>query len=521
MRFIDFFDQGAARNPAAPCFIHDESAQTFTFGEIRSLTVRTAHALRADGFCVGMKGAVLSPNDAVGFACLLGIVRAGMVWVALNPRNATDENCLILDNFECEVLFFHSAFEAVIKTIRQRVPRIRRYVCIDAPASASPALLEWIREQPADDIDPGTGPDDLVLLQTTGGTTGVPKGAMHTNRSLEGFFANMYGVFQFEDTPPVYLAAAPLTHAGGYLALFVLAQGGTVVLQSRIDPTLICAAIERRRVSFLYLPPTAIYGLIASPALQEHDLSSLRYFTYGAAPMAPQKLRECLRIFGPVMLQAFGQTETLFPITFLSRTDHLDRDGGIASDSRLSSCGRAAPFARLAIMDDEGNLLGDGAHGEIVVRATSVMVGYYKNPEETARASAFGWHHTGDIGYRDAAGFFYIVDRKKDMIVTGGFNVWSVEVEKVLLSHAAVMDCAVIGIPDEKWGEAVHAIVELKAGQHACDDELIALCKEKIGSVKAPKSVEFIESLPRSAAGKVLKRLLRDPYWQGQSRRVA
>ena len=171
-------------------------------------------------------------------------------------------------------------------------------------------------------------------------------------------------------------------------------------------------------------------------------------------------------------------------------------------------------------MDENGNLMRDGEVGEIVVRATSVMAGYFKNPEETARASAFGWHHTGDIGYRDDTGLFYIVDRKKDMIVTGGFNVWSVEVEKVIQSHPAVMDCAVFGVPHEKWGEAVHAVVELKPEQRAREDELIALCKEHIGSVKAPKSVEFVATLPRSAVGKVLKRELRDKYWKEQKRRV-
>jgi acyl-CoA synthetase (AMP-forming)/AMP-acid ligase II len=520
VRFIDFFDQGAARDPDAACFVQDESGETFSFLHIREITLRTAHALRADGFSIGMKGAVLSPNDAIGFACLLAIVRAGMVWVAINPKNAVEENGFILDNFECEVLFYHSAFEPALDAIRKRVPRIRRYVCIDRPGANAPALLDWVREQPASEIDLGTGPDDLVLLQTTGGTTGVPKGAMHTNRSLEGFFANMYAVFQFGDTPPVYLAAAPITHAGGYLALYVLAQGGTVVLQSRIDPKLVCAGIERRRISFMYLPPTAIYGLIASPAVKEHDLSSLRFFAYGAAPMAPEKLRECLKIFGPVMLQAFGQTETLFPITYLARTDHFGNDGGAADEKRLSSCGRAAPFVRLGIMDEAGGLLGDGETGEIVVRSSSMMAGYYKNPEESARANAFGWHHTGDIGYRDPAGFYYIVDRMKDMIVTGGFNVWSVEVERVLQSHPAVMDCAVIGIPDEKWGEAIHAVIELKSGQQVSVDELIALCKDRIGSVKAPKGIEFIEALPRSAVGKVLKRQLRERYWQEQARRV-
>jgi acyl-CoA synthetase (AMP-forming)/AMP-acid ligase II len=520
MRLIDFFDRGAARDPSAPCFVHDDTGTTYSFGQIRDLTLRAANALRADGFSIGMKGAVLSSNDALGFACLLAIVRAGMVWVAINPKNAIEENSYILDNFECEVLFYHSLFEPVIGEIRRRVPRIRRFVCIDRAGADAPALADWVQEHPASEVDPGTGPDDLVVLQATGGTTGVPKGAMHTNRSVEGFFANMYAVFNFDEKPPVYLAAAPITHAGGFLALFALSQGGTVILHSKVDPGLICAAIEKRRISFMYLPPTAIYALLASPMVKAHDLSSLRYFVYGAAPMAPEKLRECIRTFGPVMQQVFGQTETLFPITYLSRGDHLGPDGTPTDEKRLTSCGRAAPFASIGIMDDEGRLLGDGETGEIVVRATSVMAGYFKNPEESARAGAFGWHHTGDIGYRDAEGFYYIADRKKDMIVTGGFNVWSVEVEKVLQSHAAVMDCAVIGIPDDKWGESIHAVVELKPGAKASADELVALCKQQIGSVKAPKAVEFVDTLPRSAVGKVLKRELRERYWQGRARRV-
>ncbi len=520
MRLIDFFDNGAAVNPGAPCFVYDDTGQSYSFAQIRELTLRIAHALRAEGFGPGQKGAVLSPNDALAFACLLGIVRAGMVWVAVNPKNGLEENAYILDNFEAEVLFYHSVFEPAVAEIRKRVPRIQRFVCIDKPGGNAPALTDWAGEQPVTEVDPGTAPDDMVLLQTTGGTTGVPKGAMHTNRSMEGFFANMGSIMHFDGKPPVYLAAAPLTHAGGYLAMFALSQGGCAILQQKIDPKLICTAIEKHGINFMYLPPTAIYGLLASPAVKEHDFSSLRIFAYGAAPMAPDKLREALRVFGPVMLQAFGQTETLFPVTYLSRQDHFANDGQPADNSRLTSCGRAAPFTRVAVMDDGGNLLRDGEVGEIVVRATSVMAGYFKNPEETARASAFGWHHTGDVGYRDENGYFYIVDRKKDMIVTGGFNVWSVEVEKVIQSHPAVMDCAVFGVPDEKWGEAVHAVVEFKPERRASEEEIIALCKQIIGGVKAPKAVEFITSLPRSAAGKVLKRELRDKYWQGQARRV-
>jgi acyl-CoA synthetase (AMP-forming)/AMP-acid ligase II len=520
MRLIDFFDLGARRDPAAPCFVHDGTERVYSFGHVRELTVRAVNGLRADGFAAGMKGAVLSPNDAMAFACLLSIVRAGMVWVTVNPKNALEENCYILASFECEVLFYHSVFESAIAEIRRRVPRIRRFVCIDQAGAQAPALMDWVRDQPTTEVDPGTGPEDIAILQATGGTTGVPKGAMLTNRCLEACFANLFAILHFDERPPVYLAAAPLTHAGGIVALFALALGGQVVLQPKVDPQLIASAIEKHRVSLMFLPPTAIYALLASPAMKGRDFSSLKYFIYGAAPMAPEKLRDCIKLFGPVMCQMFGQTETIFPIAYLSPRDHLTADGQPAADARLTSCGRTAPFSRLAIMDDTGTLLGDGEVGEIVVRGTSVMAGYFKNSEETARASAFGWHHTGDIGYRDEQGFYFIVDRKKDMIVTGGLNVWSVEVEKVILSHQSVMDCAVVGVPDDKWGEAIMAVVELKPGMSVTADDIVSLCKSQLGSVKAPKSVEFVSALPRSAVGKVLKRELRDRFWQGHSRRV-
>ena len=206
-------------------------------------------------------------------------------------------------------------------------------------------------------------------------------------------------------------------------------------------------------------------------------------------------------------------------ITHLSARDHFDA-GKLADDKRLTSCGRATPFVNVQIMDDAGNILGAGEMGEIVLRSSLVMKGYYKNPEATKEASSHGWHHTGDVGMRDEDGFFYIVDRKKDMIITGGFNVYSTEVEQAVLSHPAVLDCAVIGVPDDKWGEAVKAVVQLKPGAEASEDEIIALCKEAIGAVKAPKSVDFREDLPRSPVGKVLKREIRDAFWQGKSRAI-
>lgn len=248
-------------------------------------------------------------------------------------------------------------------------------------------------------------------------------------------------------------------------------------------------------------------------------LSSLKNLVYASAPMSVDKLVEAIEVFGPVLTQTYGQAEACMICTFFSPEDHVE---ALKSNNRhrLASCGKISPLVRLEVMDEEGRLQPRGERGEIVVRGGLVTSGYYNNPKATEEASTFGWHHTGDIGVIDADGFVYIVDRKKDMIISGGFNVFPSEVEQVLWSHPAVQDCAVIGVPDEKWGEAVKAVVELKPGAAVAAEELIGLAKEKLGGVKAPKSVDFIAALPRSPVGKVLKKDLRAPYWAGHDRKI-
>jgi acyl-CoA synthetase (AMP-forming)/AMP-acid ligase II len=259
--------------------------------------------------------------------------------------------------------------------------------------------------------------------------------------------------------------------------------------------------------------------MLAHPKVRDYDYSSLKYFIYAAAPMSADKLRQAIDVFGPVMVQYYGQAEATLTCTFMSAQDHLEalKPG---NEHRLLSCGKATPFAKLAIMDDEGNLLDPNIHGELVMRGSLVMDGYYKNPEATEASRAYGWHHTGDIAYIDDDGFVFIVDRKKDMIITGGFNVFPSEIEQVIWSHPAVQDCAVIGVPDEKWGEAVKAVIETVPGKSINEQEIIALCKQKLGSVKAPKSVEVWETLPRSPVGKVLKKNIRSTFWQDHERAI-
>jgi acyl-CoA synthetase (AMP-forming)/AMP-acid ligase II len=315
----------------------------------------------------------------------------------------------------------------------------------------------------------------------------------------------------------VHLVAAPMTHGAGVVGLMMMAEGASNVVLPSADALGILMAIERHQVTHFYIPPTVLYNMLAHPRVREFDYSSLRAIVLAAAPVAPAKFREAMEVFGPVMCQSFGQAEAPMFLTFLATRDLLEAPEG---SDRWSSCGRATLGQRIEIMDDEGRLLPPGSRGEIVARGDLVFGGYYENAAATEEVSKFGWHHTGDVGYKDESGFVYIVDRKKDMIVTGGFNVFSAEVEHVIAGHPAVEDCAVVGIPDEKWGEAVKAVIQLKPGAQAQGDEIVQLVKSKLGSVHAPKTVDFVASLPRSPNGKVLKREIRDKFWEGAQRRV-
>jgi acyl-CoA synthetase (AMP-forming)/AMP-acid ligase II len=314
---------------------------------------------------------------------------------------------------------------------------------------------------------------------------------------------------------PVYLALAPLTHAAGVLCFPILALGGEIVILRVPDVGSFLEHIARHRVTHAFLPPTLIYMVLAHEALDRRELGSLQCLWYGAAPMSVARLEEALVRIGPVMGQLFGQTEAPMMISTLPPREHFRADGRIATE-RLSSAGRPTPLVTLAIMAPDGTLLPIGERGEIVVRGSLVMPGYYKNPDATAEASAHGWHHTGDIGYLDEDGYLFIVDRAKDMIITGGFNVYSTEVEQALMSHPDVQDCAVIGLPDEKWGERVVAVVQPHVAREVDAAALTAHVKERIGSVKAPKQVEVWNDLPRSKVGKVLKTDIKDRLSSGQ-----
>jgi fatty-acyl-CoA synthase len=520
MNLIHYFDAGVAGYPQSPC-LADWSGQApaLNYAEAGGKTCQIARALHADGFSPGFHGAVLSGNTAAAFLALLGILRAQGVWLPVNARNNPLSNIEFLQDMDCDVLFYQARYADQVTEIRASVPRIRRYVCLDAPHADDVSMTEWIAGQPADMFAPAVAPEALALIMGTGGTTGRSKGVALSNRNITMTLANQMSAFHVTNGMAM-LAAAPITHSAGTLCLPFMSRGGRIILMDGIEPQELLLAMARERINALFLPPTVIYALLAQQNVREFDFSALRYLIYGAAPMSPDKLAEAMAVFGPVMVQIYGQAEVPGAISVLTLEDHLE-NGTPAPRQRLLSAGRRFPFTRVAIMDDAGCLLHQpGAVGEIVAQGDIVMQGYYKNPEATAEARRNGWHCTGDVGYFDEQGFLYIVDRKKDMIVTGGFNVFSSEVEAAVMAHAAVKDCAVIGVPDEKWGEAVKAVVELRPDQLVKTDELIEFVKNRLGSVKAPKTVEIVAELPRSAVGKVLKKEVRKRYWQGQERMV-
>ncbi len=518
MNPIDYFDGGCRIAPQGDCLVNGETGQRWTYSEIAGITRRVAASLRRT-LSVGGRAAILGPNDAMGFAITLGCYRAGIVTVPLNPRGGLSENIQIARNRNARILFLHGSMAEQLPDYRAAVPSLLEIVVFSADEAVDASVLEaWWGDETDGEIDLPDDPERIYCVQSTGGTTGAPKGVLWTNREFEFTVASFLALAPAGVGRPVMLATAPLTHAAGKVVHHLFLSGVVVVILAAASPRDILVAIERHRVTHLFLPPTVIYRLLDDPAVKLHDYSSLLHIVYGAAPISPDRLRQCFRVFGPVMTQAYGQTEAGVPICCMRPTDHFV--DGVLAESRLGAVGRAGPLTRVEIMDGEGRIVPPGEVGEIVVRSAGIMAGYDGDVEATAATRAGPWHRTGDIGHQDDAGFFHIVDRKKDMIITGGFNVYSAEVERVLSSHPVVAECAVIGVPHDDWGEAVKAVVELKPGEAAAADELIAFCKAELGSLKAPKSIDFIDVLPRSAAGKVLKRVLREPFWAMKERAI-
>ncbi len=513
MRSIDYFDRGHDRDPDRTAVVDVATGRRLTFAQVKRETERIAAAMFAAGFVSQQPVALYGPNSAAILVALLAIWRANGQWVPVNTRNAIDANVAYLTYVRCGWMFYHSSMAADVDAMRGLVPSLTRFVCLDQRRGDDPSLDEFVASAPAtplpDFSNPFGAPDDVVGIFPTGGTTGPSKGVIVTNRGWGTMLETLGSAVDGKTGDPVSLVVAPITHAAGPVMLGTMALGATQVVMPGFDADKVLVAIAEYRVTHMYLPPTALYGLLGSPELGRHDMSSLCFFILVGSPVSPEKLRQAVHVFGPCLCQAYGQVESPMITTWLSPEDVAAAAAGDHPE-RLASCGRPTRSVQVAIMDDAGIIVADGIRGEIVVRGALVSKEYFELPAATAEARQFGWHHTGDVAWRDPDGYLYIVDRKKDMVVTGGFNVFTAEVEAAVTELGEVSECAVIGVPHDKWGEAVHAIVVADGIDAAT---IIAHAKARLGGVKAPKSVAFVASIPRTPAGKMDKKALRSDYW--------
>ena len=471
MRAIDYFDKSADLRGDRIAIL--DGVARYSYTETRSFSERIAHGMWTRGVEREQRAAIYSHNHAAVLFCMLGILRAGAAWVPINFRNATDANVEFLNYSETAWLFYHSRFREQVEEIGRRVPSLQHLICIDGPDGGHPSFAHFMERGDASGDpdwadshgnDPHGNLEQMMGLVPTGGTTGPARGVRVTNLAWGTMTEMAVHYWKGDTADPVCLCTAPLSHAAGVVAFTMLALGGTNVVLAGFDAVQVLQAIEKHRVTHLFLPPTAFYALLAHPDVGKFDYSSLRVFLLAGSPVSPDKLKKGVEVFGPCMCQSYGQTEAPMLLTFLDARTVAAAAAGDHPE-RLRSCGRPTTAVRLAVMDDAGRILPNHQPGEIVARGTLVKGGYHNLPEATAEIRRHGWHHTGDVGYIDEDGYVYIVDRKKDMIISGGFNVYCAEVEAGIMALPQIQECAVIGVPDDKWGEAVKALVVVRHGE--------------------------------------------------------
>ncbi len=472
-----------------------------TYAELGSRCRRLAGAMAKLGLAPGDRVGVIGLNSARYLELYLGLPAAGFVLVPVNSRLAPAEMRAILDDAGVSVLFADADYPGAA-TVPQVLSMPGDYEDLIASADEAP-LGEGIAE------------DDLAVLFYTSGTTGVAKGAMHTHRSLVTSALHFMATWPF-DRETRWLVASPMFHTGGVIGtLATVWAGGTHVIMPKFDPSLALDLIEREAVTHTLLVPTMLAATANTQLAGPRDVSSLRYLSHGASPISAETLKRARRAFpGAELLHVYGTTEAT-PITTL-----LPHEERILDTPRVHSCGQAAVGVEVRVVNSSRTEVPPGTVGEIEVRSTSVMTGYWQKPEPTAVALPDGWYRTGDLGYQDEESYIYLVNRAKDMIVSGGENIYSTEVEDALAAHTSVEEVAVFGVPDPRWGEAVYAVVVSR--QTVSADELAAHCRDRIADFKVPRQIELrSDPLPKSAAGKILKRSLREPHWAGQRTQVS
>ncbi len=512
---------GLNRYNDEPClFLGDKVA---SYRDVRESTSQMVQALQSKGLGKGSRVAVISANRPEVLSNIAAMQLAGCIGTPLHPMGSLDDHLFVLQAAEIDALVYDvSVFDqhaaALHAALQEKLPDSNLLMLGFGPTECGEDYLALASSfTPQALVAPDVQPDDVSSMTFTGGTTGVPKGVLSTYRSIAYMSQIQMAEWEFPDDLRM-LIPTPLSHAAAAFFVPVLQKGGAFYVMQGFTPDSFFDMVEQHKITCTMLVPVMLYFLMDSPRAANADMSSMETLFYGASAMSPARLKEGIEKWGQIFYQFFGQSEAPMVLSNLRRADH-----DLNKPERLSSCGRPSPWVTLALLDAQGNRVAKGEPGEICVRAPLVMKGYKDMPEQTAEAFAGGWLHTGDIGKLDDEGFLYIVDRTKDMIVSGGFNVFPREVEDVLATHEAVAQVVVVGVPDEQWGEAVKAVVVLKPGLEsngAMVEAMQLLVKEAKGSVQSPKSIDFVDAIPVTAVGKPDKKTVRAQYWKDSERGV-
>lgn len=500
----------ACRRHAPLAALRDERRE-LTYGELRREALGLAAGLAAD-VPPGASVALLLRNCAEYAVADLALLALGAVKVPLNEYLSAADVAHALEHSEATAIIAHASLAAVAEEALARLERKPRCILV---AEGEPTRRDgWDAYEAAarhGALAPRSiDPEAPALILYTGGTTGRPKGALHTRGAL-GLNLLSHVIAGEVRPQEQMLLSTPLPHSAGFHLQACLAQGGTATLLPRFDAAAVIRAIERRRIGWTFLVPTMLYRLLESPALARADTGSLATVVYGAAPIDPLRLRQALARFGPVFLQLYGQVECPNYVTTLSKQDHLRSE-------LQTSCGQPVSMCEVQIEGGDGRELPPGEVGELAVRSPYLLREYHRAPEQTAASRREGWHHTGDLAYRNDSGYVFLVDRAKDMIISGGMNVYSREVEEALMAHAEIAAAAVFGVPHADWGEAVHAVIVARGTPSI--DEIRRFCRTRLAAYKVPKSIAFADELPLTAYGKIDKKKLRQPHWSGERRAI-
>jgi acyl-CoA synthetase (AMP-forming)/AMP-acid ligase II len=508
--------------PDHPALVYGNIRRTFR--ELHERSNRLSNGLLRMGIRKGDRVGMLLRNGVEFIEIDLALSQTGIVRVPLNARLTGKDHEYTLNDSGARTLIFGEEFTEAVHEIRGQLKTVTEFVRVSQGLSKKNVLdaLDFeglIKGSPSDDPSGEIDEEDLHTLFYTSGTTGKPKGAMLTQKSWANVAINLvldYGPITEND---VILNTQPLSHGAGFFVLPFFIKGATNVLIPEFKPSTVFETIERERVTVLKLVPTTLNQLTESPEKSRYDLSSLKLIIYGGSPIAVPRLIEAIQFFGKKIAQLYGQAEAPMCITTLSKDDHII-EGPEEVVKRLSSAGKPCLNVEVKVVDETDKEVPTGEVGEVIVKGYHIMKGYWNLPQATEDVMKDGWVHTGDMGYFDSKGYLFLVDRKRDVIISGAFNIYPKEVEDVIVTHPHVKEVAVIGVPDEKWGEAVKAVVVPKEGSQITEQEIIDHCRDHMASFKKPKSVDVVKDLPRNPYGKVLKTALREPYWKGYDRRI-